>query len=206
MAIAIASNLGVHVGGRPLFDDVSFKLERARADDALRPQRRRQVDAAADPRRRARAGSGKPGRWARARASRSTTSGRRATRRSTLARLRALRAPGDDRAGESARAARGANGRRATTTKRTMAAYSSAQARLESRRGLPLARRGAGRAARPRLRAEGIGPRRSRRFSGGELTRASLARVARHAARTCCCSTSRPTTSTSRRWNGSSAT
>ena len=27
MAIAIASNLGVHVGGRPLFDDVSFKLE-----------------------------------------------------------------------------------------------------------------------------------------------------------------------------------
>jgi ATP-binding cassette subfamily F protein 3 len=27
MAIAIATNLGVHVGGRPLFDDVSFKLE-----------------------------------------------------------------------------------------------------------------------------------------------------------------------------------
>jgi len=28
MAVAIASNLGIHVGGRPLFDDVSFKLER----------------------------------------------------------------------------------------------------------------------------------------------------------------------------------
>ena len=27
MAIAIASNLGIHVGGKPLFDDVSFKLE-----------------------------------------------------------------------------------------------------------------------------------------------------------------------------------
>ena len=27
MAVAIASNLGVHVGGRPLFADVSFKLE-----------------------------------------------------------------------------------------------------------------------------------------------------------------------------------
>jgi len=28
MAVAIASNLGIHVGGRLLFDDVSFKLER----------------------------------------------------------------------------------------------------------------------------------------------------------------------------------
>ena len=28
MAVAIASNLGIHVGGKPLFDDVSFKLER----------------------------------------------------------------------------------------------------------------------------------------------------------------------------------
>jgi ATP-binding cassette, subfamily F, member 3 len=28
MAVAIASNLGIHVGGRPLFDGVSFKLER----------------------------------------------------------------------------------------------------------------------------------------------------------------------------------
>ncbi len=28
MAVAIASNLGIHVGGMPLFDDVSFKLER----------------------------------------------------------------------------------------------------------------------------------------------------------------------------------
>ena len=27
MAVAIASNLGIHVGGRPLFADVSFKLE-----------------------------------------------------------------------------------------------------------------------------------------------------------------------------------
>ncbi len=27
MAIAIASTLSIHVGGRPLFDDVSFKLE-----------------------------------------------------------------------------------------------------------------------------------------------------------------------------------
>ena len=27
MAVAIASNLGIHVGGKPLFDDVSFKLE-----------------------------------------------------------------------------------------------------------------------------------------------------------------------------------
>ncbi len=27
MAVAIASQLGIHVGGRPLFDDVSFKLE-----------------------------------------------------------------------------------------------------------------------------------------------------------------------------------
>ena len=28
MAVAIASNLGIHVGGNPLFADVSFKLER----------------------------------------------------------------------------------------------------------------------------------------------------------------------------------
>ncbi|MEZ5073812.1 MAG: ABC-F family ATP-binding cassette domain-containing protein [Solirubrobacterales bacterium] len=28
MAVAIAANLGIHVGGKPLFDDVSFKLER----------------------------------------------------------------------------------------------------------------------------------------------------------------------------------
>ncbi len=28
MAVAIASNLGIHIGGKPLFDDVSFKLER----------------------------------------------------------------------------------------------------------------------------------------------------------------------------------
>ena len=28
MAVAIASNLGIHVGGKPLLDDVSFKLER----------------------------------------------------------------------------------------------------------------------------------------------------------------------------------
>ncbi len=28
MAVAIASNLGIHVGGKPLFGDVSFKLER----------------------------------------------------------------------------------------------------------------------------------------------------------------------------------
>ena len=27
MAIATASNLDIHVGGKPLFDDVSFKLE-----------------------------------------------------------------------------------------------------------------------------------------------------------------------------------
>jgi ATP-binding cassette, subfamily F, member 3 len=27
MATAIASNLGIHVGGRPLFTDISFKLE-----------------------------------------------------------------------------------------------------------------------------------------------------------------------------------
>jgi ATP-binding cassette subfamily F protein 3 len=40
-------------------------------------------------------------------------------------------------------------------------------------------------------------------FSGGELTRASLAR-ALGGDPTCCCSTSRPTTSTSRAWSGSS--
>ncbi len=40
-------------------------------------------------------------------------------------------------------------------------------------------------------------------FSGGELTRASLAR-ALATGRTCCCSTSPPTTSTSSRWSGSS--
>jgi len=28
MAVAIAANLGIHVGGKPLFDDVSFRLER----------------------------------------------------------------------------------------------------------------------------------------------------------------------------------
>ena len=40
-------------------------------------------------------------------------------------------------------------------------------------------------------------------FSGGELTRASLARRS-PATPTCCCSTSRRTTSTSRAWSGSS--
>ena len=38
-------------------------------------------------------------------------------------------------------------------------------------------------------------------FSGGELTRASLARALSREAPTCCCSTSRPTTSTWSRWS-----
>ena len=63
----------------PLFDGVSFKVERRDRRRALRPERRRQDDAAADARRRERAFTAASSRSRRARASRCTTSGRRSS-------------------------------------------------------------------------------------------------------------------------------
>ena len=89
---------------------------------------------------------------------------------------------------------------------RTLGRYAEAQAAPRACRRLPLARRrrwrrctGSASATIPQL------DRSLETFSGGELTRASLA-ARWPATRTCCCSTSRPTTSTSSRSSGSSST
>ena len=81
MAIATATSLDVHVGGKLLFEDVSFKLEPGERMTLSGPQRRRQVDPAAGARRRAARPT--PARWrcSAAPGSRCTTSARRANRR-----------------------------------------------------------------------------------------------------------------------------
>ncbi len=84
---------------------------------------------------------------------------------------------------------------------KTMARYGSAQARLEHAGGYDWRDRAAG-------FVRGLGftdddlDRPLSTFSGGELTRASLARALALRSPTCCCSTSRRTTSTSSRSNG----
>ena len=84
----------------------------------------------------------------------------------------------------------------------TLAAYADAQARFEAAGGYRWRDE-----ARETVRGLGFEmdelDRDLSTFSGGELTRASLAR-ALAANRTCCCWTSRPTTWTSRRSSGSS--
>ena len=206
MAIATASHLGVHVGGRAAVRRRLVQARAAGADDALRAQRRRQVDPAADPRRaswrptRARSSlrQGRPRRAARpAPAARgaslpsaTTCSPAAAEMLETEAELERLEAEMSDGAHDE----------------ETMAAYSAAQQRLEAAGGYRWRDDVARGAARPRLRP----PSSSSGALYDLLRRRADARLARpragDASPTCCCSTSRPTTSTSPRSSGSSAT
>ena len=163
--------------GTPLLRGVSFKLERARADDDRRSQRRRQDDAAADARRRGCDRRRRAVASPRACASRCTISARRASAASRCATTCCPAAPPSWRsrrgcakleAGDGGRRDRPGDARPLRAARRpsssTTAATSGATAPTDDR-------------ARPRLPRRGPRPRRSRRFSGGELTRASLARA-----------------------------
>ena len=144
MAILIASNLRKELSGTPLFDGVSFKVERRDRLALAGRERRRQDDAAARARRarsRSRAASS-PGR--RARASRCTTSGRR---RRAAGRCASTCSPARPTWPRSRRSCASSSGRwpAATTTPRTLARYSrrAGAARARGRLRLARPRRGA---------------------------------------------------------------
>ena len=162
------------MAGEPLLRGVSFKLERRERHDHRRAQRRRQDDAAADARRARRRSTAASWCSPRARASRCTTSARRASATSrlrdyVLSRLRASRS--------SSRPSCGASSRRwPTGDEQAMNRYAGVQARFEAVGGY-------GWRERARAVVHGLGfadddlDRPLKTFSGGQLTRGSLARA-----------------------------
>ena len=130
MAIATATSLDVYVGGKLLFEDVSFKLEPRERMTLSGPQRRRQVDPAAGARRRAGARRGLARPCSAAPGSPSTTSARRANRRRRSASTSSPAAPTCSRPRPSWRGWRGKWA--ATASEETMRAYAAAQQRLEA--------------------------------------------------------------------------
>ena len=202
MAIVIASGLRKELSGTPLFDGVSFKVERRDRLALAGRERRRQDDAAAGARgrglargRRARVGEGGARRAPRPAAAGDERA--RPLRDYVLAGTADLAAR---RAG--AARARAGDGRRAPTTPRTLARYATAQARLEHAGGYDWRDRAT--VGRPRARLHRRRPRPAAVDVLGRRADAGLARAARSPrSPTCCCSTSRRTTSTSRRSSGS---
>ena len=175
MAVLIASNLRKELSGEPLFDGVSFKVERRDRLALVGPERRREDDAAARALRRgslagrrARVGEGRA-----RRAPRPAPAGgeRRPLREYVLAGTADLAAVED-----GAARARARDGRRATHDRATLRRYADAQARLEHAGGYDWRDRAAVRRPRPRLPDDDL-DRPLATFSGGELTRASLARA-----------------------------
>ena len=204
VAVLIASDLRKEFSGDPLFDGISFSgcaggerlalagQNGAGQDDAPARDRRRDVD---------------PGRRARAR------------RRAPAIALHDQRPPRDQGLTLREYSLSGAADLVAIEEELARLEQAMATRRPRRRDDAPL-QRGAG-AARARRRLGLARPRRvdrsaasgfatrprpaARPFSGGELTRASLAPRARRPTPTSCCSTSRRTTSTSRASSGSSA-
>ena len=163
------------MAGQPLLRGVSFKLERRDADDDRRAQRRGQDDAAADARRRGvdrprraepREGradhAARPAPSARARRGRCATTCSRAASRSSRSRPSWPSSSGAWREG--------------ATDEALLARYARAQAQLEARGGYLWRDR-----ATAMARGLGFGEEDLDRgldsFSGGQLTRASLARA-----------------------------
>ena len=174
MAVVLASDLAKDMAGEPLLRGVSFKLERRDRHDAVRPQRLGQDDAAADAlgrerdrRRRARLRQGRPGLAARPAPA--------ARPRPDAARLRAVGLQGAARARGAAREPRGGDGRR-RARRRDVRRLLQRAGRLEHaggynwRESVNSTLHGLG------FRDEHL-DRALETFSGGELTRASLARA-----------------------------
>ena len=174
MAIATATTLDSLCRRQAAVRRRLLQARAAGADDALRPQRRRQVDPAADPRR---------GAVARLREPRPAKGARVA--------LHDQRPPRDAEislgdyvfSGRAEMLATEAELERLEAAMGARRARRGDDARLRGRPGaargrrrLPLARRGARRPDRPRLRRAGASAPLTT-FSGGELTRASLARA-----------------------------
>ena len=175
MAVLIASSLRKELSGDVLFDGVSFKVERRDRLALAGPNGAGQDDAAARARRRdlargRRAGVGE------GHAHRAARPAPAVGERAAAARLRAVghRRPRRGRGG--AAGARAARWPTATTTPATLRRYAAAQARLEHAGGYDWRDRAAS-------VVRGLGftdddlDRPLRTFSGGELTRASLARA-----------------------------
>ena len=175
MAILIASNLRKELAGTPLFDGVSFKVERRDRLALAGRERRRQDDAAArrsPARSRSRAASS---RGRRARGSRCTTSGRR---RRASGRCASTSSPARPTSPPSRRSC-ASSSRRWRRRARPRRRWRATRPR---RRGssTPAATTGA---TAPTAVVRGLGftdddlDRPLSTFSGGELTRASLARA-----------------------------
>ena len=174
MSVVTATNLRKELSGDPLFDGVSFKVG-AGPSLALRAERRGKDDPAPDPRTARPSSTAASSRWRRAPASRSTISARPPESGSSL-RDYVLSGAADltDAEGELRRLEEkmAAGDHEAATLRR----YSETQARLEHAGGY---------AWRERLDSvtRNLGfssadlERRLSTFSGGELTRASLARA-----------------------------
>ena len=176
VAVLIASNLRKELVGHAALRRRLVQGRAPRPARARRAERRGQDDAPARARRRgvargrrARLGEGRARRAARPAAAR--------RERPAAARVRA-RGDGRSRRRSSASCARSSgDGRRRRTTAKTLARYATAQARLEHAGGYDWRDRAAVGRARASASREADLDRPLATFSGGELTRASLARA-----------------------------
>ena len=203
VAVVIASDLAKDMAGEPLLRGVSFKLERR---DRLTLSGRN--------------GSGKTTLLRMLAGETSVDGGQLAFAKDTRVKLHDQRPPrdrdlslrdyvlggcGDLLALEERLAQLEHAMAEGATDAGTLDAYARAQALARARGRLYVARGRERDAARARLPRRGPRPR-----PGDVLRRRADPRLARPRARgrsgRCCCSTSRPTTSTSRRWSGSSRT
>ena len=175
VALLIASSLRKEFGADVLFDDVSFKVERRDRVALVRAERRRQDDAAAGDRGRDRA-AGRRARVREGRADRAPRPAAAARPQADAARVRPLRRRRPRRARGGAAPARAGDGRRRPRRARRSAATPGVQARLEHAGGYDWRDR-AGAVVRGLGFADADLDRPLQTFSGGELTRASLARA-----------------------------